>query len=304
MTAIVGMLAIAISRTTPLVLGAHSGIVSERSGITNIAIEGMMLAAAFFGFAVAALTHNLAAALVAGMLAGMVLAGLHGVLSIHGRIDQIISGTVVNILSVGITGYMNRRLFPTGATGVPQLAPLLVPGLSALPGLGRVLFSHQPITYFALLLPVLAHIALYRTSWGLRTRAVGEHPLAAESAGVDVVRLRYMNVLLSGLLAGLGGAYFTLESVAHFEPLMTNGRGFIALAAMIFGKWTPLGAWGGALLFGIAEALPVTLQLQGLEVNYFLLGMLPYLLTIIVLAGAVGRASPPAALGLPYVKGY
>lgn len=303
MTALIAMLAIAVSRTTPLVLGAHSGIVSERSGVTNIAIEGMMLTSAFFSFAAAAMTHNLATALAAGMLSGMTLAGLHALLSIHGRVDQIISGTVVNILSVGLTGYLNRVLFPTGATGVPQLAPLPIPGLSAVPGVGRVLFSHQPITYFALLLPFLAHLALYRTPWGLRTRAVGEHPLAAESAGVDVIRLRYLNVLLSGLLAGLGGAYFTLESVAHFEPLMTNGRGFIALAAMIFGKWTPLGAWGGALLFGIAEALPVTLQLQGIEVNYFLLGMLPYLLTVIVLAGAVGRASPPAAIGLPYVKG-
>ncbi|HEY3107696.1 MAG TPA: ABC transporter permease, partial [Chloroflexota bacterium] len=164
------------------------------------------------------------------------------------------------------------------------------------------LFEQKPITYAAILLVVVVHLVLFHTAWGLRLRAVGEHPLAADTVGIDVQRVRYVAVVLAGLLAGLGGAYFTLESVPHFEPLMTNGRGFIALAAMIFGKWTPLGALGAALLFGIAEALPVTLQIQGINVPFQLVGLLPYVLTIVVLAGLIGRATPPAAIGVPYVK--
>lgn len=165
------------------------------------------------------------------------------------------------------------------------------------------MFQHQPLTYFAVVLVLVLQWALFRTVWGLRTRAVGEHPLAADTVGIRVGRLRIANVVLGGMLAGLGGAYFTLESVPHFEPLMTNGRGFIALAAMIFGKWTPLGAWGAALLFGITEALPVALQIQGFAVSYQLVGMLPYVLTIVVVAGLVGRATALVVVGVPYRKG-
>jgi simple sugar transport system permease protein len=156
----------------------------------------------------------------------------------------------------------------------------------------------------AIVLVIVLHFALFRTRWGLRTRAVGEHPLAADTVGVNVYRMRYMNVVLGGAIAGLGGAYFTLESVPHFEPMMTNGRGFIALAAMIFGKWTPFGAWGAALLFGMAEAVPTALQIanQGINVPFQVIGLLPYVLTIVVVAGAVGRATPPAADGVPYVR--
>src|SRR5206468_5805498 len=174
--------------------------------------------------------------------------------------------------------------------------------LADVPILGKILFIHQPLTFVAILLVFVVHAVLFRTTWGLRTRAVGEHPLAADTVGVNVYFMRYANVLLGGALAGLGGAYFTLESIPHFEPLMTNGRGFIALAAMIFGKWMPLGAWGAALLFGAAEALPVTLQIQGINVPFQLVGLLPYVLTIVVLAGVIGRATPPAAVGVPYVK--
>jgi simple sugar transport system permease protein len=177
-----------------------------------------------------------------------------------------------------------------------------LPYLQDIPVLGPILFQHQPLTILAVVLVFACHWALFWTRWGLRTRAVGEHPLAADTVGIDVQRLRIGNVVLGGLLAGIGGAYFTLESIPSFEPLMTNGRGFIALAAMIFGKWTPLGAWGAALLFGLAEALPVALQIQGVAVPFQLVGMLPYVLTIVVVAGAVGRAQPPAALGLPYSK--
>jgi simple sugar transport system permease protein len=301
---VIALLAISIVKSTPLVLGALSGTVSERSGIVNIAIEGMMLAAAFAGFAVAVQTGSLVFGLAAAMTAGALLALLHAVLTVRYAVDQIISGTAINILAVGLTGFLNRQVFATGApAGAVVLPRLHLPVLGDIPILGPILFQHQPLTFVAVILVFVLHWALFRTPWGLRTRAVGEHPLAVDTVGIDVGRLRIGNVVLAGVLAGLGGAYFTLESVPHFEPLMTNGRGFIALAAMIFGKWTPLGAWGAALLFGLTEALPVTLQIQGFAVPYQLVGMLPYVLTIVVVAGLVGRAHAPAAVGVPYHKG-
>src|SRR3954467_3777790 len=301
---VIALLAVSIVKSTPIVLGALSGTVCERSGIVNIAIEGMMLAAAFAGFAVAVESGSVLVGLVAAMAAGGLLGLLHAVLTVRYAVDQIISGTAINILAVGLTGFFNRPLFMTGAPpGAPVLPPLGLPLLGDIPVIGPILFQHQPLTFLAVILVFVLQWALFRSQWGLRTRAVGEHPLAADTVGIDVGRLRTLNVVLGGVLAGLGGAYFTLESVPHFEPLMTNGRGFIALAAMIFGKWTPLGAWGAALLFGFAEALPVSLQLQGIDVPYQIVGLLPYVLTIVVVAGAVGRAQPPAALGLPYTKG-
>ncbi|MBA2450097.1 MAG: ABC transporter permease [Chloroflexi bacterium] len=301
--AVVALLAVAVTKATPLTLGALSGVFSERSGVVNIAIEGIMLSAAFFGFIAAAQTGSLAVGLAAALVTGALMALLHAVLSVRFRVDQIISGTVINILAVGLTGFFNRQLFATGAPAGQSILPQVpLPLLQDLPILGPILFRHQPLTLLAIVLVFVSHWVLFRTRWGLRTRAVGEHPLAADTAGIDVARMRYANVVLGGLLAGLGGAYFTLESVPHFEPLMTNGRGFIALAAMIFGKWTPLGAWGAALLFGVTEALPVALQIQGFNVPYQLVGMLPYILTIVVVAGAIGRANAPAALGVPYVK--
>jgi simple sugar transport system permease protein len=301
---VVALLAISIVKSTPLVLGALSGTVSERSGIVNIGIEGMMLAAAFAGFVAALVTGSLVLGLCAAMAAGALLALLHAVLTVRFAVDQIISGTAINILAVGLTGFFNRQLFTSGApAGAVVLPHIQVPVLADLPVLGPILFQHQPLTVVAVALVLVLQWALFQTRWGLRTRAVGEHPLAADTVGIDVWRLRTANVVLGGVLAGLGGAYFTLESVPHFEPLMTNGRGFIALAAMIFGKWTPLGSWGAALLFGLTEALPVTLQIQGLAVPYQLVGMLPYVLTIVVVAGLVGRAHAPAAVGVPYLKG-
>jgi simple sugar transport system permease protein len=210
---------------------------------------------------------------------------------------------VVNILAVGLTGYLNRQLFATGAPpGLTALPRVNVPVLSDLPWLGPILFQQKPLALTAIVLVFVVHFALFRTRWGLRTRAVGEHPLAADTVGVNVNQLRYLNVVIGGAIAGLGGAFFTLESVPHFEPLMTNGIGFIGLAAMIVGKWTPFGAWGAALLFGVAEAIPTAMQLQGINVPYQLVALLPYLLTIVVVAGAVGRATPPAADGVPYVR--
>jgi simple sugar transport system permease protein len=301
--ATVSILAITITKATPITLGALAGICSERTGVVNIGIEGMMLTSALVGFMTGVYTHNLGIALVAAIASGALMALLHAVLSITFRVDQIISGTVVNILAVGLTGYLNRQLFATGAPpGLSVLPSLPFGPLSNLPWIGPILFQQKPIALTAILLVIVFHFALFRTRWGLRTRAVGEHPLAADTVGVNVNALRYWNVVLGGAIAGLGGAYFTLESVPHFEPLMTNGRGFIALAAMIFGKWTPFGAWGAALLFGVAEAIPTAMQLQGINIPFQIVGLLPYVLTIVVVAGAVGRATPPAADGIPYVR--
>ena len=300
---VVSVLAAMITKATPITLGALAGICSERTGVVNIGIEGLMLTSAFIGFMTGVYTHNLAIALVAALVSGALMSLLHAALSITFRVDQIISGTVINILAVGLTGYLNRQLFATGApAGLSVLPKVTLPFLSDIPWLGTIVFQQKPIALLAIVLVFILHFALFRTRWGLRTRAVGEHPLAADTVGVNVNGLRYANVMLGGAIAGLAGAYFTLESVPHFEPLMTNGRGFIALAAMIFGKWTPFGAWGAALLFGVAEAIPTALQLQGINVPFQIVGLLPYVLTIVVVAGAVGRATPPAAVGLPYVR--
>jgi general nucleoside transport system permease protein len=301
--ATLSILTVTITQATPITFGALTGICSERTGVVNIGIEGLLLTSAFFGWMVGVYTHNLPLALVGAVLSSALMALLHAVLSITFRVDQIISGTVINILAVGLTGYLNRQLFAQGAPpGLTALPRLNIPVLSDLPWIGPILFQQKPLAITAILMVFVVHFALYRTRWGLRTRAVGEHPLAADTVGVDVNRLRYINVIIGGAIAGLGGAFFTLESVPHFEPLMTNGIGFIGLAAMIVGKWTPLGAWGAALLFGVAAAIPTAMQLQNINVPYQLVSLLPYLLTIVVVAGAVGRATPPAADGQPYVR--
>jgi general nucleoside transport system permease protein len=301
--ATISILAITITKATPITLGALAGICSERTGVVNIGIEGMMLTAAFAGFMAGVYSHNVVFAVLVALASSALMALLHAVLSITFRVDQIISGTVINILAVGLTGYLNRQLFATGApAGLAVLPSIPFGPLATIPWIGPIILQQKPIALTAIVLVFIVHFALFRTRWGLRTRAVGEHPLAADTVGVNVNALRYVNVVIGGVLAGLAGAYFTLESVPHFEPLMTNGRGFIALAAMIFGKWTPFGAWGAALLFGVAEAIPTAMQLQGINIPFQIVGLLPYVLTIVVVAGAVGRATPPAADGIPYVR--
>lgn len=306
---ITSMLVVTVPAATPLILGGLAGLFSERAGVVNIAIEGMMLSAAFAGFITGVATGNLLLALLAALVTGGAMAALHALLSITFQVDQIISGTVINVLAIGLTGYLDRQLYPRGAPGGQRTLPQFdVPLLADVPFLGEILFQQGVIVYLGLLMVAVAHVVLFQTRWGLRIRAVGEHPLAAETAGVSVARVRYLSVVGGGVLAGLGGAYFTLQSIPQFQPLMTNGRGFIALAALIFGKWTPFGVLGAALLFAIAETIPSTLQIQGIdsvlgvEIPYQVFGLLPYLLTILVLAGAVGRAIPPAAIGQPYVR--
>lgn len=303
------MLVVALPAAVPLILGGLSGLFSERAGVVNIAIEGMMLSAAFFGFIVGVATGNLGLALAAAILTGALMASLHALLSITFLVDQIISGTVINILAIGLTSYLDRKLYPSGAPGGQRTLPQIdVPLLDDIPFIGEILFRQGVIIYLALALVVVAHIVIYQTRAGLRIRAVGEYPLAAETAGISVVRVRYLAVIAAGMLAGLGGAYFTLQSIPQFQPLMTNGRGFIALAVLIFGKWTPFGVLGAALFFAVAETIPSTLQIQGIDsvfgigIPYQIFGLLPYVLTILVLAGVVGRAVPPASVGIPYVR--
>lgn len=306
---IVDVFARVIRLATPITLGALAGIVCERSGVTNIAIEGIMLFGACLGYIVAILSGNTWLGVLAAMLTGCVVSALHAVLSVNLKIDQIISGTVINILAIGTTGYL-RGGFIVGyqqreGTNITaqQLPTLPIPGLSQIPVIGPILFNHQPITYAMLILVFVVNILLFRTVWGLRTRAVGEHPKAADTVGINVDRLRFWNVVASGLLSGLAGAWLSLESTFRFDDLMTNGRGFIALAAMIFGNWTPFGAFGGAALFSSAEALQIKIQGYNFGLPRQFLQMLPYIVTIIVLAGIIGRARPPAAVGKPYEKG-
>ena len=302
-TDVVSMLADGIRLATPIALGALAGILCERAGVVNIGIEGMMLVGAGIGFTASLYLQNSTAGLVVAILAGMAMAALHAVLSISFQVDQIISGTVINILAVGITGFTRRSFLLNNPFGAPSVySPIPIPVLSEVPVLGPVLFNHQPLVYTMLILVFVVQIYLFRTKWGLRHRAVGEHPRAADTLGINVIRARYLAVIAGGAIAGLAGAWFSLETVGSFDDLMTGGKGFIALAAMIFGNWNPIGAFFGALLFGFADALQIKLQILETGIPYQFIGMLPYVLTMIVLAGVIGKTTPPAADGVPYEK--
>lgn len=301
---VTGLLESTLIRSIPFLLGALSGIMCERSGIINIAIEGMMLTAAFVSVIVGAFTGNLWIALVAGILSGALIGGAHAFLSIRFKVDQIISGTVINIFAVGLTNFLNLRWLTTNQelndSGVFTKVP--IPFLAEIPVVGTILFNQIALVYIALLLMFAVNFLLFSTRWGLRTRAVGEHPKAADTLGVNVFKIRYVNVIFAGMLAALGGAFLTLGSVGRFDKLMTNGRGFIALAAMIFGNWNPFGAFGASLLFGFMDSLQLKLQILTSVIPSEFLLMAPYLATMIVLAGVVGRVRPPAAEGIPYEK--
>lgn len=291
-------------RSIPFLLGALSGIMCERSGIINIAIEGMMLTSAFVSVIVASFTDNLWLGLAAGLGSGMLLAGAHALFSIRFKMDQIISGTVINIFAVGMTSFLNLRWL----TPVQELndsgifGKIALPGLAQIPVLGTIFFNQNILVYVALALMFFVNFLLFSTRWGLRTRAVGEHPKAADTLGVDVFKIRYANVIFAGALAALGGAFLSVGSVGRFDKLMTNGRGFIALAAMIFGNWNPFGAFGASLLFGFMDSLQLKLQILTSVIPSEFLLMAPYLATMVVLAGVVGRVRPPAAEGVPYEK--
>jgi simple sugar transport system permease protein len=301
---LVGMIKDSVRLATPITLGMLAGVMCERCGVINIAIEGMMLTAAAVGFAASLFTQSMWIGLSVAVLTGGLMAALHAVLSIRFMVDQIISGTVINILAVGASGYIRTAFLLKGEQSAPGVFPyvFLKTPLWKIPILGTILFNYQPMVYAAIILVPVVWFVLFRTPWGLRTRAVGEHPRAADTLGINVLKVRYVNVILAGCIAGLGGAWHSLETVGHFDDLMTNGRGFIALAAMIFGNWNPIGGALGALLFGFADALNFKFQILEVGVPHQFVGMLPYILTMIAVAGVIGRTIPPAADGQPYQK--
>lgn len=265
---LVGMLASSLRMSTPIALGALAGILCERSGVVNIGIEGMMLAAAAFGFGANLFFKNIWVGVLAAILVGGLMAVLHALMCIRFKTDQIISGTAINILAVGASGFL-RRAYLVKAYFVGQTLPIIkIPLLSQIPVLGTLIFRSQPIVYLMLILVAAMYFMLFYTPWGLRTRAVGEHPRAADTVGVNVFKVQYINVIVAGMIAGLAGAWFSLETVGSFEDVMTGGKGFIALAAMIFGNWNPIGAFLGALLFGFADALQIKLQILNVPLPY------------------------------------
>jgi general nucleoside transport system permease protein len=321
---------ITYSAAVPIAFAALCGVMCERSGVVNIGIEGTMLVAAFVGWSagvfllpvlgsdpgpVFGATPALLTALVLAVLAAVVVSALHAWLSISVRADQIISGTIINIAAFGITGYLNTLMAKSSPTGAGAFGDWTPPEfLTSLPLIGwlfTTLFAQGPLTISLLFVVIGFQIFLFRSRWGLRSRAVGEHPRAAETVGIDVIRLRYRNVLAGGVLAGLGGAFLSMEATASFQQGMTAGRGFIGLAAMIVGRWTPLGAFGAALLFassvGISQSIKIAPPpgqlgeiLTSLPGQFF--DALPYVVTIVILAGVVGRSIPPAADGQPYER--
>jgi simple sugar transport system permease protein len=303
------MLQVSLRLSTPVVMGALAGIWCERAGVVNIAIEGMMLTGACFGFTTFTLllaTMDTPSAQLVGVvvatLTGGIMAVLHAWLSITFKTNQIVSGTVINILAVGVTSFVRRDILLSSEAARETLQSVPIGSLSEIPVLGDVLFNGRPIFYAMFVLLFATHIILFYTRWGLRTRAVGENPKAADTLGINVQRNRWINVLIGGLIAGLAGAWFSMETSGSFDDNMTSGRGFIALAAMIFGKWMPFGAFGGGLLFGFSDALGQRFQFLGVPVPPQFLQMVPYAITIVVLAGLVGRAVGPKAAGEPYEK--
>jgi general nucleoside transport system permease protein len=288
---------------TPLLFAALGGIISERSGVINIGLEGMMLMGAFFGIWGADVLHSWVLGVLVAMAAGGLLALVHAVFSIHLRANQVVSGTAVNFLALGITGYFFIAHY--GANGSPgtisRVPDLSLPVIRHIAFFGDAIGHTNLLTWLALLLVPALSGFLFRTRWGLRLRAVGEKPRAADTVGISVVRIRYIAVVVSGMLAAVGGAYLSVAFVGSFNQNMTEGRGFIALAAVIFGKWRPLGALGATLLFGFSSALADRLPTFS-QTAATLFQALPYLLTLIAVAGIIGRSRAPASVGIPYVK--
>jgi general nucleoside transport system permease protein len=303
---------------TPITFAALTGLICERSGIVNIGIEGQLLMSAMVGYAVNFLTYQVLkdaidpvtagnisrwVAVLVGILASVLMGLLLAVISIKYKTDQIIGGTVIYILALGITGYIYFRYLAQNQLPGPGTFPVFpIPGLSQIPIIGKIMFNQQPLTYIMLLAVFFIYYALFYTPWGLRVRAVGEHPRAADTLGINVNKTRYIAVALGSILAGLGGVWFTLQSSDVFNPGMTNGLGFIGLAAMIFGKWNPIGALLGACIFGLGSSITTTVSIFRPDIPSRIPQMLPYVLTIIVLTGVIGRAIPPAAENKPYDK--
>jgi simple sugar transport system permease protein len=300
---LVGMLRSTVILSVPVTLGALTGLMCERVAIINIAIEGQLLTAAFVG-TVAGSAWGIWAGLIGAMLTGALLGLVLAVLSIRYRIDQIIAGVVINIFALGLTSFLARRVLSvTPELNSPgRFSSHKIPLLGDIPVLGSMFFNHNMFVYGTYALVLILHFGFFYTRWGLRSRAVGEHPKAADTVGIDVYWIRYRNVVLGGLIAGFGGAFLTLAQVSRFEENLTAGIGYIGLAAMIFGRWMPFGALGAGLVFGFALTLQQKLGILGTPIPSEFLSMTPYIVTIIVVAGVVGRSRPPAADGQPYIK--
>ncbi|HEC34358.1 MAG TPA: ABC transporter permease [Chloroflexi bacterium] len=310
---LVGLLSSALLRATPIALAGLSGVLCERCAVINIAIEGMMLVGAFVAALMGSVAANiwgwpswaaLSFGLVNGLVSGALLGLLLAVMAVRFKVDQIVAGTAINILAVGITSFLSARILAHFQyLNNPGIFPRVsIPVLASIPVIGPVFFEQNVLVYTLFVLLAVSQVMLFHTRWGLRTRAVGEHPRAADTLGINVFRTRYVNVVLGGMVAGLGGAFLILGSVGRFDELMTAGKGFIGLAAMIFGKWMPFGTFGAALIFGFADALQTKFAILEVPIPSQFLLMAPYLATMIVLAGVVGEAVPPAADGQPYEK--
>lgn len=300
-----GMMSTSFVRATPIALAALCGVISERAAVINIGIEGIMLISAQVAVVTATVTQNLWVGLIMAILAGALVAALHAFLVIRFKVDQIVSGVAINIVGAGTTSFISSRFLEkaTDTLNNSGTFPIItIPLLSEIPVLGPILFENNIIVYLMVILVIALQVMLFKTPWGLRTRAVGEHPKAADTLGVNVYLVRYINVIIGGMIAGLGGAYFTIGSVGRFDEIMTAGKGFIGLAAMIFGKWNPIGAFASSLIFGFADSLQVKLQILRVPIPSEFLLMAPYIVTMIILTGIVGRAIPPAADGQPYEK--
>ncbi|MDV6304028.1 MULTISPECIES: ABC transporter permease [Rhodococcus] len=300
-----GLLIGAVALSTPLIFGAMGGVISERVGVINIAIEGQLLAGAFVSAVVASITGSTYVALLAALLAGALTASLLAVFSIRYFVNQVIVGVVLNVLVVGLTSFLYSVVLTKNAETLnspPRFGRIDIPVLSQIPILGPVLFRQTLIVYLMYIAVALVFFGLFHTKWGLRLRAVGEHPQAADTVGINVARTRFWNVCLAGAIAGLGGAYFTLGSVGAFGKEMTAGAGYIALAAVIFGRWDPVRATLAALLFGFASNLQNVLGIIGSPVPSEFMLMLPYVVTIFAVAGLVGHVRGPAAAGKPYAS--
>jgi simple sugar transport system permease protein len=300
-----GLLFGSLSLAVPLIFGALGGVISERVGVVNIAIEGQLLAGAFTSAMVASLTGQPMLGLLAAMVAGVLVSFMLAAFAIKYFVDQVIVGVVLNVLVIGLTGFLfSELLAPNAATlnQPPRFERINIPLLSEIPIIGPVLFRQTLIVYIMYFAVAAVYFGIFHTKWGLRLRSVGEHPQAADTVGINVAKTRFWNVSLAGAIVGLGGAYFTLGSVGAFGKEMTAGAGFIALAAVIFGRWDPIRATLAALLFGFASNLQNVLSIIGSPVPSEFMLMLPYLVTILAVAGFVGQSRPPAASGKPYIK--
>jgi simple sugar transport system permease protein len=301
-----GILQGAVMFSVPLIFGSMSGLLCEKSGVINIAIEGQLLFAACVSAMVASISHNVIVGLLFAPIAGALVSLLLAFFAIKYQVDQVILGFVLNVLVIGITGYIySKLLVPYGDVWNvgPTFKRISIPILSEIPVVGPIFFNQTIVVYLMYAIVAVIQFALFKTRWGLRTRAIGELPIAADSVGIDVNRLRYKNVLLAGLVAGIGGSYFTLGAVGSFTKEMTSGAGFIALACLIFGKWTPRGAVTAALFFGFTTSLQGNLSIIGVSIPSEFMLMVPYVATIIAVSGLVGRVRAPAADGIPYSRG-